>query len=70
MLDGDAAGEVHRRGRICPKRPFTRLLWGTFLAETRKVQRIDKLQFEAMFPLSYLQIKNKASKTLSVHKLG
>ena len=43
---GWRCGWGYLRGRIYPKRPLGRLLWGTFLAETRKVQVIDKHQFD------------------------
>ena len=34
-----------------------RLLWGTFLAETRKVQLIDKLKFEDQFTKGMVKVK-------------
>ena len=40
-------GVILKRGAFTRSALLSRLLWGTFLAETRKVQLIGKLQFES-----------------------
>ena len=48
MLDGDAAGEVHRRGRICSKRlSYVGFFGAPFLPKQERCKLIDKLKFEA-----------------------
>ena len=70
MLDGDAAGEVHRRGRICSKRlSYVGFFGAPFLPKQERCELIDKLKFDILFD-SILRLSSKTVKVDIFRKRG